>query len=113
MRPFSSQTARSQNFVDRAEVVADEDDRLALRAEPVERREALLLELLVADREHLVEQEDVERHLDRDRVREPDLHARRVVLQLLVDEALELGERDDLVEALLELALREAEQRRR
>ena len=51
--------------------------------------------------------------LDRDRVGEPQLHARRVVLQLLVDEPLELGEGDDVVEALVELALREAEQRRR
>ena len=90
--------------LDRVEVVADEDDRLSLLAEALERREALLLELLVADREHLVEQEDVEVDLDRDRVGEPHLHARREVLQLLVDEALELGEGDDLVEALVELA---------
>ena len=55
--------------------------------------------LLVADGEHLVEQQDVEVDLDRDRVREADLHPRREVLQLLVDEALELGEGDDLVEA--------------
>ena len=87
-------------LLERAEVVGDEDDRLALGPEALERREALLLEALVADGEHLVEQQDVEVDLDRDRVREPDLHARREVLQLLVDEALELGEGDDLVEAL-------------
>ena len=69
-------------------------------AEALERGEALLLEALVADREHLVEQEDVEVDLDRDRVGEPHLHPGREVLQLLVDEALELGERDDVVEAL-------------
>ena len=91
----------------RLEVVADEHDRLALRAEAVERREALLLEALVADGEHLVEQEDVEVDLDRDRVREPDLHPGGEVLQLLVDEALELGERDDLVEASLRARFRE------
>ncbi len=72
---------------------------------PLERREALLLERLVADGEHLVEEEDVERDLDRDRVREPHQHPRRVVLELLVDEALELGEGDDVVELLIELVL--------
>ena len=102
---------RSQKRSTELEVVAHEDDRLALLPEALERREALLLEGLVADGEHLVEQEDVEVDLDRDRVREPHLHARREVLQLLVDEALELGERDDLVEALLELALAQPEQR--
>ena len=61
--------------------------------------EALLLERRVADGEHLVEEQHVGVDLDRDRVGEPHLHPRRVVLQLLVDEALELGERDDLVEA--------------
>ena len=59
--------------------------------------EALLLEALVADGENLVEQQDVEVDLDRDRVGEPNLHSRREVLQLLVHEALELRERDDLV----------------
>ena len=49
--------------------------------------------------------------LDRDREREPHLHPGRVVLQLLVDEALELREADDLVEPLGHLLRREAEQR--
>src|SRR3954453_9584765 len=96
---------------DRVEVVADEHHRLALGAEALERDHALLLEALVADREHLVEQEHVEVDLDRDRVRKPDLHAGREVLQLLVDEPLELGEGDDLVEALRELAAAQAEER--
>ena len=85
--------------------MADEDDRLALLLEPLEGREALLLKRLVPDSEHLVEKQDVERDLDRDRVGEPDEHSGRVVLQLLVDEALELSEREDLVEPLFELAL--------
>ena len=81
------------------------------RPEALERVHALLLEALVADGEHLVEQQDVEVDLDRDRVREPHLHPRGVVLQLLVDEPLQLGERDDLVVATLELAERKPEQR--
>ena len=79
--------------------MADEDDRLSGGPHLLERLEALLLEVGVADGERLVEQEDVERHLDRDRVGQPKQHPRRVVLELLVDEALEPGELEDRVEA--------------
>src|SRR5919108_2826265 len=57
-------------------LMRDQDDRLPLLLEAVERSEALLLEAFVAHREHLVEQEHVERNLDCDRVREPHQHAR-------------------------------------
>ena len=70
-----------------------------LGLEPRELVEALLLERGVADREHLVDEQDVGIDLDSNREREPDLHPRGVVLELEVDELLELGERDDLVEA--------------
>ena len=89
--------------LDGAHVVRDEEHRLALVAHAVELVEALLLEGGVADGEHLVDQQDVGVHLDRHREREPDLHAGRVVLELEVDELLELGELDDLVEALARL----------
>src|ERR671934_3049337 len=56
--------------LDLPELVADEDDRLPLLLEPLEGDQALLLEGLVADRQHLVEEEDVEGDLDRDRVGE-------------------------------------------
>ena len=69
-------------------------------AQPRELVEALLLERRVADREHLVDQQDVGVDLDRGREREPDVHARGVVLELEVDELLELGEREDVVEPL-------------
>ena len=62
----------------------------------------------VAHREHLVDEQHVGVDLDRDREAEPDAHPRRVVLQLQVDELLELGERDDLVEALVRLLARRA-----
>ena len=73
-------------------------------SQPRELVEALLLERRVADRQHLVDQQDVGVDLDRDREREPDVHARGVVLELEVDELLELGERDDVVEPLPRLA---------
>ena len=95
--------------LDRAHVVGHEQDRAALALEPLELVEALLLEARVADREHLVDQQDLGVDLDRDREREPHRHARGVVLQPHVEELLELGEGDDAVEALARLLAREAE----
>ena len=74
-------------------------------AKVVELLEALALELGVADGEHLVDEQDVGIDVDRDREPEPHVHARRVVLHRRVDEVLEAGEVDDLVEALVELLL--------
>ena len=62
--------------VDRAEVVADEHDRLPLGPHLLERLEALLLELGVTDGKRFVHEQDVERNLDRDRVSEAQEHAR-------------------------------------
>ena len=84
--------------VHRAHVVGDEQDRLARLADAHELVEALLLERRVADREHLVDQQDVGVDLDHHREREPDQHPDRVVLELEVDELAELGEVDDGVE---------------
>ena len=61
--------------------------------------EALALERLVADGEHLVEQQDVGVDVHRDREAKPHVHARGVGANRQVDEALELGEGDDLVHA--------------
>ena len=72
---------------------------------------ALLLELRVADREHLVDQQDVGVDVDRHREAEAHVHARRVVLHRLVDELLEPGEVDDLVEPRVDLPLATAEDR--
>ena len=91
--------------------VGDEHDRAALALELAHPFEALALERLVADRQHLVDQQQLGLDVHRDREAEPHVHARRVVLHLRVDELLELGERDDLVEAALEVAPRHAEDR--
>ena len=77
---------------------------LPARRRLVEDVHALLRERRVADREHLVDQHDVGVGLDHHREREPDHHARRVVLQLQVDEVVELGEVDHRVEPPLRLA---------
>ena len=69
------------------------------------------LELGVADREHLVDEQDLGLEVRRDREREADVHAARVALHGRVDELLDAGELDDLVEALLDLAALHAEDR--
>src|SRR5262245_32203115 len=60
--------------LDETQLVRDENHCLPLRLETVEGRKALFLKRLVTDREHLVEEENVEGDLDRDRVREPHEH---------------------------------------
>ena len=93
------------------ERVRDDHDRLAGGAKVVELLQAPPLELGVADGEHLVDEQDVGVHVDRHGEAEPYVHARRVVLHRRVDEVLEPGEVDDLVEALVELLLGHAEDR--
>ena len=63
--------------LDRRGVVRDEDDRPAALLELEDLGEALALELLVADREDLVEQEHVGVDVGGDREAEPHVHARR------------------------------------
>ena len=81
--------------------VGDDDDRAALGLEGGDLVEALALERLVADGEDLVDEQDVGVDVDGDGEAEPDVHARRVELHLVVDHPLDLvaGEVDDVVEA--------------
>ena len=61
--------------------------------------EALALERRVADREHLVDEQDLRLEVGGDGEGEPHVHAARVALDRGVEELLDLGELDDLVEA--------------
>ena len=70
--------------------------------------ETLEREGLVADGQHLVDEQHVGIDVNRHGEAQPHVHAGRVGLDRRVDEVLELGELDDLVEALRDLALREA-----
>ena len=74
------------------------------RADVVHLAEALLLKRDVADREHLVDEQDLRLEVRRHRERQPHLHAARVVLDRRVDEPLDFGEGDDLVELPCDLA---------
>src|SRR6478735_1102582 len=91
------------------EVVADDHQRMSLGAQFGDPGQALVLEGLVADREDLVDQEDVGLGVDGDREGEPQEHARGVELHLGVDELLDLAEGDDVVELLVDLLLRHPE----
>ena len=59
--------------------------------------DAFLLERLVADREHLVGDQDLGRQRGGHREAQPHDHARRVVLDRIVDVLADVGEGDDLV----------------
>jgi hypothetical protein len=95
-------SALAQPF-DLSRVVRDEDDRAAALLELEHLAEALPLECLVADGEHLVEQEHVGVEVRRDREAEPHVHPRGVGAHRPVDRLLELGEGDNLIEALADL----------
>ena len=94
--------------LDRLRVVRDEQDRAALVLERRDDAEALALEVLVADREDLVEEQHVGLQERGDREPEPHRHPARVRADRPVDRVLDLGERDDLVEALADLGAAQA-----
>ena len=65
----------------------------------------------VADREHLVDEQDLRLQMRRDGERQPHVHAARVALDRRVEELLDLGEGDDLVELAADLGPAHAEDR--
>ena len=86
-----------------AQAVGHQHDGDALAAQLVDVVEAAALEALVADRDHLVEQEDLRVHVDGDREPEPHLHAAGVDAHGRVDELADVGEVDDVVDPALDL----------
>ena len=86
--------------LDRLSVVGDEDDRAAPPLELVDLPEALPLELLVTDREYLVQEQHIGLDVRGDREAEAHVHAGGVRAHRQVDEPLQFGEGDDLVHQL-------------
>src|SRR5439155_15498818 len=97
--------------LDETDVVRHEHDRLPRPAELGDLRVALVLEVLVTDGEHLVDEQHIGIDVHRDREAEPRRHAARVRLDRRVEEAAELREALDLRHRRLGLLTREAEQR--
>jgi hypothetical protein len=90
--------------------VADEDDRPPDGRDLVHLAEALALEGEVAHRQHLVDEEDLRLEMRGYREGEAHGHSARVPLDRRVEELLDLGESDDLVEAPVDLPSGEPEQ---
>ena len=80
---------------DRGQVMRDEADRLLARPELIQLGETLALEVLVAHREDLVDEQHVRIDVGRDGEREPHVHARRIRLHAGIEEVPELGEVHD------------------
>ena len=83
----------------RKQIVRHHDERRAALLEIADGVEALPLEALVTDGERLVDENHLGVEVDRDRESEPHVHAGRVGPHGHVDEPLQLGEGDDVVEA--------------
>ena len=75
----------------------DEHDGLALLQEPLDRVDAALLEIGIADGEDLVEEQDIRREICRNRKPQPHVHAGGVVLDRNVDEVFESRIAHDVV----------------
>ena len=95
--------------LDKGQRMRDQENRLPAAAKLRELVQALVGEAFVADRQHFVDEQHVGIDVNRHGEPEPHVHARRVGLHRGVDELAQLGKIDNLVEALLNLPLRQAE----
>ena len=91
------------------ELMRDEDQRHAAILHLLNLGDAFLRKLFVADRQDLIDQQNLGIDVHGHGESEPDVHARRVGLHRLIDEFADARELDDRVEALLDLALGKAE----
>ena len=89
----------------------DEHDRAPGSTQVLHATEAALLELRVADGEHLVDEEDLRLEVRGHREREPHGHPARVALDRRVEEPLDAGEFDDLRKPALDLSALHPEDR--
>ena len=96
-------------LLDQVERVRHQQDRLVAAAELRELVEALVGEALVADRQHFVDQQHVGIDVHRHGEAKPHVHAGGIGLDRRVDEVLHLRELDDLVEAVPDLLVGQAE----
>jgi hypothetical protein len=90
--------------------VGHQQDGAAFALELLDPVDALALEPLVSDGQHLVDHQDVRVDVDGDGKAEPDIHARGVELHGAIDELVEFGEVDDGIEHLVDLPLGHAQQ---
>ncbi len=96
---------------DEAHVVTHDEHGPAGPADVLHLSEAFSLERDVADRENFVNDQHVRLEMRGDGECETDVHAGRVTLHRRVDERLDFGEGDDLIELAADLRARHAEDR--
>ena len=97
--------ATGAEVLHRRHVVADEEDRPALLGHVLDLAQALLLEPDVADGQHLVDDQDLGLEVGGHREGQPHVHPAGIVLDRGIEEPLDLGEGDDLVELAVDLRL--------
>src|SRR6266568_2906748 len=90
---------------DLIELVADQDDGAASAGNVPHFPQAFLLEIDVADGQHLIHQQDFRLQMRGHGERQTDVHPRGIVLYGRVNEFFELGERHDLVKLAGDLTL--------
>ena len=91
--------------------MADEEHGAALLGDVSHLAEALPLEIGIADREDLVDEEDLRLEMRGDGERESEVHPARVALDRSIDELFDLRKGDDLVEFPADLGPAHAEDR--
>ena len=91
--------------------MADQQHRAPVAGDLAHLAEALGLKVRIADRQHLVDEEDLAVQVGGDREGQTDVHAGREPLDLSIEEPLHAGEGDDRVEALTDLLAAHPEQR--
>ena len=89
--------------------MADEQHRAAAFRDLRHLSQTLFLELGVADREHLVDDQNFGFQMRRDRKRQPHIHARGESLDRRIEKLLHVGEGDDLIEPPFDLGAPHAE----
>ena len=96
---------------DRLHLMRNEDNRATRGAQVLHAPQAALLELGIANREHLVDEEDLGLEMSSYRKRQPHRHSTRIALHGRVDELLDTRELDDLRVLALNLLTPHAEHR--
>ena len=86
--------------LDRDQVVTHEQHGAVLPRHIADLAEAFLLERRIADRQDLVDEQDLGLEMRGNGEGQPKIHPARVALHRRVDESFDLGEVDDLVELL-------------
>ena len=91
--------------------MTDEQNRPTAARDLAHSADAPLLECLIADAEHFIDEEDLRLEERGNCESQPHVHAARVPLDRRVDEAFHLGEPDDVVELCPDLATPHSEDR--